>query len=129
MQRQNSSTKVSADDIAAVLRTLKELRRQMPFLIILTPLERRRRPHIGLRHLGSVKSSLMAAHEHPDILPARFDLEQFAEDVRVTDALHSCLHELRELTANVQDTLMEKGLQTLKVSQHVRASIFAAAKI
>jgi hypothetical protein len=42
--------------------------------------------------------------------------------------LHNCLIGLRGLTGDVQDTLMALGTQTLKVSQHVRTLVFAAAK-
>ena len=129
MKKQTSSVNLTGKDIEVVLEALKELRGQMPFLVALSPQQRRQTPRVGLPHLATAENCLMAAREYPTLLPANFDLEQFADSVRVMVGLHKCWTALKELTSDVGDTLGSVGTETLKVSQQVRTLFNAAAKV
>ena len=126
-QNQNRSANVSLQDIGAVIDGLKELRQKMPFLIALTALERRNSTHVGLGNLAAAEDCLMAAREHPSILPGHFDLAQFEQNVKVSAGLFKCLTALKELSSDVQDTLLAIGGETLKGTRQIRAQVKIAA--
>src|SRR5262249_12697267 len=90
MKKQTSSVNLTGKDIEVVLEDLKGLRGQMPFLVALSAQQRRQTPRVGLPHLATAENCLMAAREYPTLLPANFDLEQFADNVRVMVGLHKC---------------------------------------
>ena len=127
MKRQTLSGDISLKDIDAVVVGLKELRQKMPFLVALTALERRQNPHVRLNNLGAAEDCLMAAREHPSILPGHFDLAQFEQDVKVTVALYKCLTAIKDLGSDVQDTLAAVSVNTLKGTRQIRAQVKIAA--
>src|SRR4030095_7632979 len=111
---------ISLQDIDAVVEGLKELRQKMPFLVALTPLERRQSPHVRLTNVGAAEECLMAAREYPLILPGHFDLTRFEQNVKVTVALFKCLTAIKDLASDVQDTLTAVSANTLKGTRQIR---------
>ena len=127
MKNQNLPVTVTISDLEAVGRSLKALRQTMPFLVTLSPSERRGTP-LGPQKLALAETCLIAARENRSILPPSFDFDQFEHNVRITAGLHKNLNELKQLASDVQDTLIAVAKQTLKSSQQVRALVRTAAK-
>ena len=100
----------------------------MPFLMTLSPLERRHGTYVGSNRIQEAQASLTAAREHPAILPSTFDVAVFEHNVQMMVRLHQCLTVLKALTSDVQDTLLSVGADATMGTQQVRALVKAAAK-
>jgi hypothetical protein len=73
----NLSAALSAADVQAVKTAITTIRNKLPFLISLTKEERRKLFKMGDKSLAFVQNSLLAAKNNSDILPARFDVDEF----------------------------------------------------
>lgn len=65
----------------AALAALDSARQNLPFLLDLSPEERRRLPHIGESALPFIQKCLEIALQHPEILRGSFDLAGLRKDV------------------------------------------------
>jgi hypothetical protein len=119
---------ISVKEIENTIGALKELRQRMPFLMTLSPLERRHGATVGPSRVQETQASLAAAREYPAILPSTFDLARFEHSAQATVRLHQCLTVLKGLTSDVQDTLLSVGADAITGAQQVRALVKAAAK-
>ena len=110
----------------SVFAAIQTIRQKLPFLIDLTPEERRALPRFGDKSRGFVEQALQVAEQNPDILPRTFDAGEMRNDVELYSALstvHAALSQLFEL---VDDTLTEVGAEAyasaLLVYQFARAA-------
>lgn len=71
MPYQNISAEASDADLQAVKTALETVRQKLPFLVTLTPAERRHLFKMGDKSLAFVQNSLQAARNNPGILPAK----------------------------------------------------------
>nr|VFJ66475.1 MAG: hypothetical protein BECKDK2373B_GA0170837_11706 [Candidatus Kentron sp. DK] len=55
--------------------------KKLPFLVNLTPQERKNTFKAGPDSVSFVQNALTAAQDHPDILPASFSANEFKNDV------------------------------------------------
>ena len=80
-----SENRVSASlgdaEKTALLGAIANLKSSLPFLIDLTPEERRALPKLGDKSRAFVSKALEVAIQNEDILPRSFDLEEFKRDV------------------------------------------------
>ena len=83
---------------------------------------------MGDKRLAFVQNSLNAAQSNRNILPASFDLEGFASDYRLTSNLSGLLMMLRQLTEQVDDTLMAVSSEAMGSSLTVYDYVKTAAK-
>jgi hypothetical protein len=93
----------------AVLAAIETIRQKLPFLIDLTPDERRSLPRFGDRSRGFVELALQVAEQNPDILPRTFDVGEMRNDVELFAALAPVLLALSQLNELVDDTLTAVG--------------------
>ena len=96
----------------AVFAAIQTIRQKLPFLIDLTPEERRSLPRFGDKSRGFVEQALQVAEQNPDILPRTFDVGEMRNDVELFSALstvHAAISQLNEL---VEDTLMAVGSES-----------------
>jgi hypothetical protein len=73
-------------------------------------------------------NSLIAAQSNRDILPASFDLDEFVRDYQLAANLTEVLIGLRQLTEQVDDTLMAVGSEAMGSSLTVYDYVKTAAK-
>lgn len=125
------SATLSSADQQAVLSAINTIRTKLPFLIDLTPEERRSLPRMGDKSRGFVAQALDVAALNPDVLPRSFDVEEMRKDVDLLAALSPVLAALAQLNELVDDTLMEVGSEAytsaLAVYQNARAAGKGAA--
>jgi hypothetical protein len=88
-----------ADEIAALL----------PFLVDLTPEERRALPKMGDRSRSFVERSLEVARQDDSFLPRSFDVSHFESDVALYLALDGVRQRLASLLELVEDTQILAG--------------------
>ena len=101
----------TVEQINAAKAALHEFRKTMTFVVVLTEAERREHRHarLGGKKLRLVENRLVAARQHQDLLPPKFDLAQFEKDAAETFALSEFLAELDAIYTDITDTLLAVG--------------------
>jgi hypothetical protein len=128
MAYQNVNASVSPQDIQEIKAALQTIQKKLPFLITLTTEERRKLVKMGDKSLAFVNNSVAAAQSNRDILPASFDVEELVRDYQLTTTLTELLTSMRQLTEQVDDTLLAVGSDTMTSSLTVYDYVKTAAK-
>jgi hypothetical protein len=125
------SAALTQADRQAVLAAVNTIREKLPFLIDLTPDERRTLLRMGDKSRGFVAQALTVAEQNEDILPRSFDVAEMRKDVDLLAALDPIMASLSQLSELVEDTYMAVGSEAyasaLLVYQFARAAGKGAA--
>lgn len=125
------SATLSQADQQAVLAAVNTIREKLPFLVDLTPEERRTLLRMGDKSRGFVAQALTVAEQNEGILPRSFDVDEMRKDVDLLAALEPIMASLSQLSELVEDTYMEVGSEAyasaLLVYQFARAAGKGAA--
>jgi hypothetical protein len=120
------SASLSQADQQAVLAAVNTIREKLPFLIDLTPDERRALPKMGESSRGFVTQALTVATQNEDILPRSFDVNEMRGDLELLDSLRPVLNALSQLSELVEDTYTAIGSEAytsaLLVYQYARSA-------
>ncbi len=128
MAYQNINASISPQDIQEIKAALQTIQKKLPFLITLTTEERRKLVKMGDRSLAFVNNSVAAAQSNRDILPPSFDVEELVRDYQLTTNLTELLTSMRQLTEQVDDTLLAVASDTMTSSLTVYDYVKTAAK-
>ena len=128
MAYQNITASLSPEDMQQIKAALQTIQKKLPFLITLSTEERRRLFKMGDKSLAFVNNSLTAAQSNPDILPASFDIQEFVRDYQLAATLTELLIALRQLSEQVDDTLLAVGSEAMSSSLTVYDYVKTAAK-
>ena len=128
MAYQNITGSLSPEDMQQIKAALQTIQKKLPFLITLSTEERRKLFKMGDKSLAFVNNSITAAQSNPDILPASFDLEEFVRDYQLAATLTELLIALRQLSEQVDDTLLAVGSEAMSSSLTVYDYVKTAAK-
>lgn len=119
------SASLSQADQQAVIAALNTIREKLPFLVDLSPDERRTLLRMGDKSRGFVAAALELAMLNPDILPRSFDAAEMRKDVELLSTLSPVMAALSQLSELVEDTYMAVGSEAyasaLLVYQYARA--------
>jgi hypothetical protein len=120
------SATLSQADRQAVLDAVNTIRTKLPFLIDLSPEERKALPKMGDTGRGFVAQALEVAEQNPDILPRAFDVAEMRKDVELLNALLPVVMAFAQLNELLDDTYTEVSSEAyaaaLLVYQYVRAA-------
>jgi hypothetical protein len=126
MPENRVSATLNDTDRQAVLAAINTIRTKLPFLIDLSPEERRSLPRMGDKSRGFVTQALEVATLNPDILPRTFDVDEMRKDVELLSALSSVQTAVAQLNELLDDTVMAVGSEAyaaaLLVYQYTRAA-------
>jgi hypothetical protein len=128
MSYQDIDAALSDAELQEIKQAIATIQQNLPFLITLSADERKRLYKMGDKRLAFVQNSLNAAQSNRNILPASFDLDGFANDYRLTSNLSELLMLLRQLTEQVDDTLMAVSSEAMGSSLTVYDYVKTAAK-
>jgi hypothetical protein len=128
MSYQNISAQLTETDLQEIQAALAIIETKLPFLVNLTVEERRKLFKMGNKSLAFVSNSLTAAQSNRDILPARFDLDEFNRDYQLAATLNEVHFRLQQLTEKVDDTLMAVSSEAMTSSLMVYDYVKTAAK-
>ena len=107
---QNVISATLADDtFTAILDGITKLSSQLDFMIDLSPEDRRNLPKLGDSSQSFVQRALEMAQNHSDILPRRFDIDEFNRDVVLFNRLNSIKNRLSPLLDKLRDTTLAAG--------------------
>ena len=120
------SATLSQADRQAVLDAVNTIRAKLPFLIDLSPEERKALPKMGDTGRGFVAQALEVAEQNPDILPRSFDVSEMRKDLELLNALLPVVTAFAQLNELLDDTYTEVSSEAyasaLLVYQYVRAA-------
>ncbi len=105
---QISATMTPADR-EAVLAAVATIKAKLPFLMNLTPEQRKSLPKMGDKSQAFVNKALEVATQNPDFLPRSFDLDEMKRDVELFQALYPVFLALTQLQEAVDDTVIAVG--------------------
>lgn len=128
MTDQNITGTLSPEDIQEIKAALQIIQEKMPFLIALTAQERRKLFKMGDKSLAFVNNSVNTAQSNREIFPASFDIEEFIQDYQLATTLSELLILIRQLTEQVDDTLLAVGSEAMINSLTVYKYVKTAAK-
>jgi hypothetical protein len=128
MAYQNITGSLSPQDIEAIKAALQTVQEKLPFLITLSNEERRSLLKMGDKSLAFVNNSITAAQSNRNILPASFDVEELVRDYQLATALTEVLISMRQITEQVDDTLLAVGSEAMSSSLTVYDYVKTAAK-
>ncbi|HIK06766.1 MAG TPA: hypothetical protein IGS40_19080 [Trichormus sp. M33_DOE_039] len=128
MPYQNITASLSPADIQEIKAALQTIQRKLPFLITLSPEERRKLVKMGDKSLAFVNNSVSAAKSNPEILPASFDVDELVRDYQLATTLTEVLTSMHQLTEQVDDTLMAVSSDAMTSSLTVYDYVKTAAK-
>ena len=125
------SAELSQADQQAILAAVNIIRQKLPFLVDLTPEERRALPTMGDKRRGFVAQALAIAEQNEGILPRSFDVAEMRKGVALLESLRPILTALAQLCELVEDTYMAVGSEAytsaLLVYQFARSAGKGAA--
>jgi len=131
MPENRVSANLSQADQKAVLEAIQTIREKLPFLIDLTPEERRKLPKIGDTGHNFAAQALTVATQNSGILPRAFDLDEFQRDVELLASLRPIVVAITQLQELLDDTYLEVGSEAyaaaLAVYSYAKASDKGAA--
>jgi hypothetical protein len=128
MAYQNITGSLSPQDIQEIKAALQTIQKKLPFLVTLSNEERRRLLKMGDKSLAFVNNSVTAAQSNREILPASFDVEELVRDYQLASALTELLTSMRQITEQVDDTLLAVGSEAMSSSLTVYDYVKTAAK-
>ena len=95
--------------LAAVKAALATAAQNLPFLVDLTPEQRRTLPKMGARTQPFVAKALAVARANPQMLPVSFDLAKFERSYALWQALAPLATQLVQFNERFGDTLTALG--------------------
>jgi len=109
MKDNKVSATLTPADLTAVMDAITTINQKLPFLISLSPDDRRALSKYGDRSRAFVQKSLELAELHPDFLPRNFSVEEMRKDVVLYDQLARVLQALSVLNEKIGDTHQQAG--------------------
>ena len=123
-----STTQINAtltvSDQAAILAAVSAIREKLPFLVNLSPAERKMLSKMGGRSHGFAKQAFEIAAQNPGILPASTSVEQLRNRERLFDGLCAVKLAIDQLQKQLDDTTVKVGSDAFATAR----SIYALAK-
>lgn len=110
----------------AVMQAVATIKTNLPFLVDLSPEERKTLPKMGDKSQAFVSTALEVATQNPDFLPRSFDIEEFRKDVQLSETLYPLLLAIAQLHELLDDTYLAVGSEAytaaLQVYNYAKAS-------
>jgi len=104
------------------------LEASLPFLIGLTPEERRSLPKINVSNKVFVEDAMMHIRNTPGVLPAYVDVAKLEKDFKLFGQLDELLGLAKRITEKIQDTVMLAGSESY-VTTLTAYRLFGAAAL
>jgi hypothetical protein len=131
MSENRVNATLTAADQQAVMTAINTIREKLPFLIDLSPEDRRGLPKMGDKSRAFVSQALDMATQNSDFLPRSFDVEEMRQDVELVASLQTISAALTQLQEMVEDTYLAVGSEAytaaLAVYNYARSSGQGAA--
>ena len=130
MSKENQvSIEISPADLKTVLEAVKLVETILkPYLIALTPEERRKKTKMGEKTISFVEKITEYAVTNPEFKPAFMNAEDLLIDFKAVGDLTQIVRPLAQLASTLDDTILLSGSEALMTSLMYYASIKQANK-
>ncbi|MDR2041959.1 MAG: hypothetical protein LBP98_06520 [Tannerella sp.] len=98
-----------------------------PYLLPLTPTERHDLPKMGNKTLSFVEKAQVYAHQYPQLCPSYLDMNAFDMDMTDATGLRKVHIAAKQLSDNIDDTVMVAGSEAYQAALVFYNAIKAAA--
>jgi hypothetical protein len=119
---------ISATDKADVITKIGEVKTLLPFLLNLTPDQRKALRKMGSKRTGYVNDVYQGVMNNTNVVPSAFDLAAYTRDKILHDDLTDILDQLIPLYESISDTLLLAGNELMKQSDSGYDYLKRAAK-
>jgi hypothetical protein len=106
------SATLSQGDRDAVMPAIATMRSKLPFLLDLSPEERKAMPKLGYKSRAFVGKALELATQNPGFLPRDFSVEEMRKDATLAEDLFAIRQAMLTLTEMVDDTYVAAGSES-----------------
>jgi len=110
-------TSVTDAEIQSTTVALAKLRRQMAFIVTLTPPERKAARGVTKKTVLETQTRAVLARQHSDGLPPSFDLAAFEREVAFLTALQGWLTTVTQLQSDLRDTILAVGTRAVQTGK------------
>ena len=99
------SSTLTAQAVTDILAAVATIRTKLPFLISFSPEERKRLANVTEESQGVVLAALNFAAQHPEAIPASFNLAEFNKDGALLSPLQQVTSAISQQDRDADDTL------------------------
>ena len=99
----------------------------VPYMLALTPAERRELPKMGEKTIGFVEKAYDFARQNPNLVPPYLDLDAFGVDFSDAHGLWTLLNSVQQLEETIDDTEMTAGSEAYQAALVFYKSVKMAA--
>ena len=121
-----ADAEITADARAAILAAFDTIEKSLPFLVSLSPDERKTLLHMGDRNKAFVERTVEGAHIVPELLPRSMTLADIDRRLTLYRALSPIVARITSLSEQVQDTQDQVGdqlcTQSLEIYRYFKAA-------
>jgi len=122
------SATLSDMDKTAALAAIETIKTKLPFLVDLSPEDRRSLPKMGDKSVAFVQAALTLVQQNPTIVPGAFNVEEFEKDATLLAALGEVAAAVAQLNELVEDTMLAVGTDAYTAALIVYQSAKMAGK-
>ncbi|MBD2461327.1 hypothetical protein H6G89_09735 [Oscillatoria sp. FACHB-1407] len=122
------SASLPAADQADILTALTTIREKLPFLLGLTPEQRRSLCRMGDKSRAFVDRALELATQNADLMPRCLDVEEMRRDLELVEALYPILFSIGQLKELIEDTYLLAGSEAYSAARTAYNSARANGK-
>ncbi len=121
---------ITPEDKTAVNQAITTIREKLlPYLIALTPSERKELPKMSDKTIPFVNKALNYAVSNPEFMPPYLQLDELNKDVNAVNALNVFHAQLEQVVTGLDDTMMLAGSEAYIAALSYYNSVKQAAKI
>ncbi|GAB4338781.1 MAG: hypothetical protein OHK0038_17620 [Flammeovirgaceae bacterium] len=131
MAKENTvSIQINPQDLNKVISLLGEVQTILkPYLIALTPEERKELPKMSDKTTPFVEKALEYAKSNPEFAPAYLNINELSIDVKAVNDLTSIVRPVEMLNENLNDTILLSGSEAYSAALTFYNSVKQAAKM
>lgn len=117
------SGNVSEEQKTTVAQGIQTIRGGIPVLVVLQPEQKKDFVRVGNTFGPFIEMAHEATGEHPEIMPAIFNIAEFDKDYQLQKDLVPILSQLHELTESVEDTIFAARSDAMSAALEVYAAV------
>ena len=117
------SAALSAEDAAAIQKSLTDAKAKLSFLLSLQTEDIATLFKVGNAYLPFIEKAYQTVVAHPEILPAVFDKDEFLKDYNLLIALRPIFNQINELAESIQKTFMAVGSDAMVASLEIYSAV------
>lgn len=117
------SAALSAEDAAAIQKSLTDAKAKLSFLLSLQTEDISTLFKVGNAYLPFIEKAYQTVVAHPEILPAVFEKDEFMKDYNLLTSLRPIFNQINELAESVQKTFMAVGSDTMVAALEIYSAV------